>query len=451
MLAALANSNHPVKTVLIIYPHWPPSNLVGVQRVRIVAGCLHRHGWHPVILTVHPRHYEEMPDPHLEKTLRPGLEVIRTEAFPVLQIAGKRLIGDIGLRAFWHTYRRGKALIKNRQIDFIWISMPSWYPALLGRIFHRQAKIPYGIDYQDPWRNQLAPYHLRFSRAWWTNLLAALLEPAAVGKAALLTGVAQPYYQPVLDRYFGSKTIRHTAIQLGFDPADYRLETTEPETPWPTDRSIRPFVYAGALLPHAHLFIQRLFESLAIIKRQAALPTEARFYFLGTGSTNGPTVVDHARAAGVEDLVTEVPDRFPFLHILHFLKAAAGVLIIGSTEQHYTASKTFQCLLSGRPVFAMLHQASEAAAILRTSRADSYLVAYQSDQTPGDFQNKTLETLKRYLGNSQPWAPDLAALAPYSADSAAGKLAAVFDNALENAGRGAHNSDIPKHGVNRKK
>ena len=60
-----------------------------------------------------------MPDPQLEKTLHPGLEVLRTEAFPVVKIAGKRLIGDIGLRAFWHTYRIGKALIKNRQIDFL--------------------------------------------------------------------------------------------------------------------------------------------------------------------------------------------------------------------------------------------------------------------------------------------------------------------------------------------
>ena len=37
-----------MKTVLIIYPHWPPSNLVGVHRVRLIANHLHAQDWHPL-------------------------------------------------------------------------------------------------------------------------------------------------------------------------------------------------------------------------------------------------------------------------------------------------------------------------------------------------------------------------------------------------------------------
>ena len=36
------------------------------------------------------------------------------------------------------------------------------------------------------------------------------------------------------------------------------------------------------------------------------------------------------------------------------------MLVLGSTEPHYTPSKVFQAMLSRRPVFAMLHRDSTA-------------------------------------------------------------------------------------------
>ena len=50
------------KTILIIYPHFPPSNLAGVHRPRLFAQHLPFFGWTPVVLTVHENYFEEMPD-----------------------------------------------------------------------------------------------------------------------------------------------------------------------------------------------------------------------------------------------------------------------------------------------------------------------------------------------------------------------------------------------------
>lgn len=53
---------------------------------------------------------------------------------------------------------------------------------------------------------------------------------------------------------------------------------------------------------------------------------------------------------------------------LNHLEASNSVLVLGSTEPHYTPSKAFQAILSGRPVFAMLHAESTAVDMIRAAR-----------------------------------------------------------------------------------
>jgi hypothetical protein len=61
-----------MKNILIIYPHWPPSNLAGVHRARLIANFLPEFDWHPIILTVDPDYYEEKPDWDMLKTVNQG-------------------------------------------------------------------------------------------------------------------------------------------------------------------------------------------------------------------------------------------------------------------------------------------------------------------------------------------------------------------------------------------
>ena len=95
-----------MKNILIIYPHWPPSNLAGVHRARLIANFLPDFDWKPIILTVHPDYYEEKPDWDILKTVNKDIEVIHV---PAKKVGKPRIIGDIGLRAF--TQLKKKALI----------------------------------------------------------------------------------------------------------------------------------------------------------------------------------------------------------------------------------------------------------------------------------------------------------------------------------------------------
>ena len=122
-----------MKKILIISPHFPPSNLAAVHRSRLFAQHLPSFGWVPIILMVHEKYYEEKLDHHLEKLLPPNLRIEKTDAFPIIK---PRLIGDIGLRAFFQLYKKAKQLIQSEKIDFVYLPIPSFYCAQLGRRLH---------------------------------------------------------------------------------------------------------------------------------------------------------------------------------------------------------------------------------------------------------------------------------------------------------------------------
>ena len=139
---------------------------------------------------------------------------------------------------------------------------------------------------------------------------------------------------------------------------------------------------------------------------------------------------DIANEAGIGDLIIEKRERFPFLHILNFLTRASGVLVIGSTESHYTASKIFQSLLSKKPLFAILHGQSSAVKILDEASADQYLVEYEKGKSMQDLEIDIEEKLKIFIKFNEDWQPNYGALNKYSAKESARKLVDAVNEIL---------------------
>lgn len=426
-----------MRNLLIIYPHWPPSNLAGVHRPRLLANYLADYGWHPIVLTVKHEYYEEPPDFDLVKTVSKTVEVIFTEAKPVSE--KRRIIGDIGLRAWSYLKKEALQLIDSRKIDFVWIPIPSFYMAILGRVLHDKTGVLYGIDYIDPWVRDIS--NRKGLRSRLSLLLAKRLEPYAVKKAALISGVSEAYYQPVLERNFSGKPVKHLAFPYGFDPNDHAIRLHNLPVPWQEDgQDIRPFLYAGAFLPNSRLFVQALFKSLAHLVEIGAWSTNNKFYFVGTGLYQGKTIQEYATEAGVGHLVKEDRNRHPFLHILNWLSSAHVVLVIGSTEKHYTASKTFQAILSGRPLLSVLHKDSTAIQVLKESRADKFTILYENTWTKekivASFHDLLLKISKKE--NLADWEPDTASLMQYSSSQNAKRLATAMDQITDEKKTGHH-------------
>lgn len=413
-----------MKTVLIIYPHWVPANLAGVQRPRLIGNYLKQFGWKPLLLTVDSRYYEETLDPLMQKTVSDDFEVVYTKAYNVTK---PRIIGDIGLRAFPFLKKRALQLCNERTIDFIWIPIPSFYTAILGRQLHDKTGIPYGIDYIDPWVRDIT--NQNDMRARLSQFAARTLEPYAVKKAALITGVSTPYYQPVIDRNFKTEPV-HAGMPYGFDPNDHTIELTNLKLPWDETPNCKPWIYAGAFLPNSHLFLQSFFETIAGLKKEDKWDENIRLFFLGTGPYPAKRITSYAEDYGLGAIVTEHRERFPFLHVLNFLSKADKVMLFGSTEKHYTASKTFQCLLSKRPLFSMLHAESSAVEVIRKANADRFLLPYHD----GDTKLRIVEQLKPILlklQDSEDWNATLDSLDAYTSRQSAKVLADAMNQVLD--------------------
>nr|WP_321452402.1 hypothetical protein [uncultured Carboxylicivirga sp.] len=404
--------------ILIIYPHWMPSNLVGAQRGRLLANSLPELGWETHVLAVHPNYYEEPSVPELTQLVKPQVKVHFVDAKPITK--KNRLIGDLALRAFSNLKHKAIDIIRQERIDFFWLPIPSYYNALLGNPIYKATKIPFGIDYIDPWVDGFPGQEKTFSKAWVANKIAKILEPIALKNASLISGVAYEYYAPVLKRNFTKKSIEHCAMQYGFDPFDYTIDIGRGNELWPPNKEA--FIYAGAFLPKAHLFIKALFQSVSQLKKENKIPENLHLYFIGTGQYRERSIEQYAIDFGIKDMVTEKRDRISYLQVINLLKKAKGILVIGSTEKHYTASKVFQSLLSGTPIFSIFHQQSDATAILNQIGANNYLVEYN----PADDSEKLMLNVKYkfedIISSQKEWNPNLSLLDQYSAKASAQKL-----------------------------
>lgn len=360
-----------MKKILIISPHFPPSNLTAVHRARFFANHLSGLGWEPIILTVHEAYYEEELDYNLQKLVPDSLRIEKVKA---IGVSRPRLIGDIGLRAFRSMYRKAKDIITKEKVDFLYITIPSFYGALWGRWLHETTGIPYGIDYIDPWVHVFPGSEKKFSRHYMATLVSKFLEPIAVKKASLISGVAASYYQDVIERNphlkdncelvaipFGSEKKDHEAVQA-FDLQPYLFE--------PKSHKFR-FVYAGAMLPKAYEPLEAVLQS---ISQNPAQFSDVEIYFIGTGSAlknaRSYRIKSLAEKYGLwEKVIFEYPVRIPYLDVLTHLNAVDGVFILGSTEPHYTPSKVYQGVLSQKPILAVLHNKSTAVTVIRDSKA----------------------------------------------------------------------------------
>lgn len=364
-----------MKKILILYPHFPPSNLAGVHRPRLFAQHLTTFGWEPTILSVHEDYYEETPDCNLVKLLPINLRIEKVKAFPLTK---PRLLGDIGLRAFFQLYIRAKQLIKKEGFDFLYIPIPSFYCALLGRWLHNSTGIKYGIDYIDPWVHYFPGSDKIFSRHWLSTKIAKFLEPIAVKKASLITGVAAGYYEPVLERNPHLKTQAVTgAMPYGGEIKDHEMVAYLNLEPYLFKKEARIFqmVYAGAMLPKAYKVLEAIFKA---IHQNMNEFKKVQFHFIGTGKTpddeQGYNIKPLAEKYGLwQNVVFEYPKRIPYLDVLIHLSIADAVFILGSTEPHYTPSKTYQAVLSGKALLAVLHEASTAAAVIGDAGAGNVL------------------------------------------------------------------------------
>jgi hypothetical protein len=349
-----------------------------------------------------------------------------------------RLVGDIGVRALPWQLRVLDRLIVRSEIDFVHITIPSCYSALLGELLYRRHRFPFGIDYIDPWVHVWPGTEKRFSKAWLSCRLANRLEPWAVKNAALITAVAPGYYQPVLERnpHLSGRCVS-AAMPYGSSDSDYAILAKAPRETFlfPKDDGRFHVVYAGAMLPKAYAVLERFLEALAALRdSRSEVMRRLRVHFVGTGNSpndpNGFNIRPQVCRFGLEHWVSEHPHRIGYVDVLNHLAHASAILILGSTEPHYTPSKLYQAVQARRPAFALLHEQSTAVGVLRETLAGR-VVTFTQHRLPdaGGLANALADFVRdpQYSAERVRWATFDAC----SARNSARVLADAVDRALE--------------------
>lgn len=424
-----------MKQVLIVAPQFPPLNRAAVHRSRYFAAHLKEFGWKVKILTVESRFYKEDLDYELEKLLPQELEVVRTKAMP------EGIIHDISIRAFFWHYRAICRMARKEKMDIIYIPVPPYYSMLLGYLIYRKFAIPYAVDYIDPWVHPFPGCDKPMTKSWLAYQASRILEPIALKYVSLITAVAPGYYAAATERYPWLSKCRLLDMPYGAEKEDFTYLDAHPRRTDlfdPADSKVH-IVYAGAMLPRAYSTLEALFAALALLKEKyPGLMGNVLFHFIGTGNRPADpdsfTVKPIAYKWGLSEMVRETAQKIPYLDTLNHLKNSTVVLILGSDEPHYTPSKVFQALLSGRPLIAILHRKSTAIDILKNSRCAN-VVSFDSESPVRQHIQEIADAVYNVVGvKCAGCSMEDDTVNAYSAREMTRKLAEAFDSVVKNAG-----------------
>src|SRR4051794_955437 len=430
-----------MRRVLMVSPHFPPDSSAASHRVRLLAPHLPAAGWRPTVLTVQPSAYEGRLDADLAALVPPSVRVERADAWPAA-ITRRAGLGDLGLRAFTGLHRACRSLLARERFDALFITIYPTYPALLGPLLRRRFSIPFVLDYQDPWvgawgrtvgggADGRPDWKSRGSRQ-----IGAWLEPRVLAAADGLVAVSQGTIDGIVERIPSAASVPHDVIPLGFDAADFaHLDARAGAAAAfdPRDGLVH-LCYVGTLLPTGVETLRLLLRGLDRARREDPNATRLRLHFVGTSNQSESTV--HrvrpiAQECGVADVVSETPGRVDYLDALAMLTQASGILLLGSSEPHYTASKLYPALLAKRPLLALFHVASSVVSILRTIGCEPTvrIVTYGDTPSDADVVAAVACHFRRVSADPTYHASDVSLdkLADFSAAALARRLAALLD------------------------
>ena len=430
-----------MRRVLMVSPHFPPDSSAASHRVRLLAPHLPESGWEPTVVTLDRSAYEGRLDPDLEALVPSSLRVVRASAWSA-RVTRHVGLGDLGLRALTGLRRTCRELLGRERFDAVFITVYPVYPALLGARLKKTFGIPFVLDYQDPWVGAWGqsvgggPDGAPDWKSRASRRLGTWLEPKAVAAADAIVAVSQGTLDGIVERIPAAGRLPQSVIPLGFEPDDFSRLRERPERAALFDRTdgLVHVCYVGTLLPTGGGTVRLLLRALDRARRDDPAASRLRLHFVGTSNQSDSTVLrvmPIARDCGVSDVVSEVPGRLDYLDALSVLTHASAILLLGSSERHYTASKLYPALLAQRPILALFHEASSVVSILRAAGSEpSVRVVTYGDGEPDEARVADAACHLRALALAPVYDTgdvSLQRVAHVSARQLARQLAALFD------------------------
>nr|WP_321222069.1 hypothetical protein [uncultured Psychroserpens sp.] len=365
-----------MKKVLIVSPHFPPVNAADMHRVRQSLPYFEQFGWEPTVLCVDPKYVEMAKDNVLLESLPKKVDIHMVSAFST-KYTRKLGLGNLGLRAFYQLYKAGNKLLKSGDFDLVYFSTTMFASMPLGRLWKKKFNIPFVIDMQDPWRNDYyltVPKEEKPPKFWFAYNLDKNLERFTIPKVDGLISVSKGYIDMLKTRYPKIKNIPAKTLTFGAAVKDFEFIDNHPIPLSITlDKSKTNFIYIGRGGHDMAKSLSVIFEAFKNGLDNNDAFKNFKFWFIGTSyapdGEGEKTITPIAQQFGVEAFVEEITDRKPYFEVLTLLKAANVILIPGSEDANYTASKLYPNLLAKKPLLCVFHSNSSVVSIVKDLNA----------------------------------------------------------------------------------
>jgi hypothetical protein len=429
-----------MKKVLIISPNFPPINAADMHRVRQSLVYFPEMGWEATVVAVEPEFVEMSQDPLLMESLPETSAIKRIRAFNT-RYTRKIGLGNLGYRSLWFYLKTGNKLIRKNRYDLIYFSTTAFPVMILGRYWKWKFGIPFIIDMQDPWRNDFyldKPRNERPPKFRIAYTMDKIMEAVTMRKVDGIISVSPGYPKTLMERYSNIKPERCVTIPFGGASHDFEiLDKAGVENPlFQRGNDYINFAYIGRGGHDMNLAVSGIFAGLKLgLDKDPELFSKVRMFFIGTSyAADGlgqKTIQPVADKFGVGNHVVEITDRLPYFSALKVIKDADILIIPGSTDTNYTASKLYPYILAQRPLIAVFNETSTVVDILGKTRAGT-CVTFRNEDPIEEIAGRIYPVMKQFIAKL-PFVPetDWAEFEPYSAREATRKQVDFFNKILK--------------------
>jgi hypothetical protein len=354
------------KRVLMIAYHFPPAKgSSGIQRTLSFCKYLPQHGWQPLVLSAHPRAYEQTSNDQLAD-IPDDVPICRPFALDTGRHIGVRgryprilALPDRWVSWWLSALPAGLAMIRRYRPHVIWCTYPIATAPLIALTLQRITQLPLICDFRDQ-MVEIGQYPadptVRKVYSW--------IEHHAVNRAIRVVLTAPGTETLYRKRYRDLPENRWILIENGYDEEKFPKDVEDAPLPGSGGKPLR-IVHSGTVYP-SERDPTALFDALAILKRQCRVcAPDLRITLRATGAD--PFHARLIREREIGDLVRLEPP-VAYDEALAEMLTADGLLVLQAANcNHQIPAKIYEYLRAQRPILALTDPAGDTATVLHSA------------------------------------------------------------------------------------
>ena len=359
--------------VLIIAFHYPPDNTsTGVQRTLKFTQYLVEQNWVSDVITVNKKLYYSVDD-NLLDSIPAGTKVYSCDAFDAKKAFSIRGIYPSFVAVpdrYWSWiftgFKKAKSVIQDNKNEVVYSTYPVPSALLIGLLLKTKVKLPWVVDFRDPWVEDSMPFFRRKFEGY--------LEKQVLQKADLVVCNTNRMKVWFHERYPKINRDKFVTIPNGYDESD--LQDIVPE------RSEKfEILYTGIIGGHNRNPLPLLQAVRYSLDKNWIDESDLLVTFLGAGSYGSSTQF-HAQISDLklENVVKVTEQRIPYKKALNKTAGADVVIVLSEplgddrksvAERQWShlqvPAKVYECMGIGSQILALVSEGAVADIIDETN------------------------------------------------------------------------------------